>query len=334
MAKYTQFRLYITKFCRSGSQVNYASMAEFYLWDENGNRLTSSVGYTTTVSSTGEGTISNMFDGRAGTIWHSSYTSSQASYTNWVKVVFDEAVEVHKYGIMPRSDNWKDFPYTFKLEASNDGENWDILDSQEELSSGWSCGVLREFDAIVTPTYLLKYLVCSSGVYYNVTDGKLTALDITNLTASVFTEFGNDDVPVSELLLTLENPEVLCWTDNEDIPKINANVIATPFSQTVITNAIDLTDETITGIEAGLADCDGELIISLSFDEKQTWVAWNGTEWAVLSENFKGMNKDTLESISFENWNLKYTGSTSLYIRIVLDDTSQVIRTVEINFSN
>lgn len=332
MAKYTQYRLYITKFCRSGSQVNYASMAEFYLYDKNGNRLTSSVGYTTTVSSTGEGTISNMFDGSSNTIWHSSYTGSQASYTNWVKVVFDEAVEVHKYGIMPRPGNWQDFPYTFKLEASNDGEHWNILDSQEELSTGWANASKREFEII--PPCKIKYLVKAGDTYYNVTDAQLTALEITNLTAESFINYGNDDVPDGSLLLNLSNPKVLCWTDGDELPVVTATLTATPPPQNVISSAIDLTHKSITGIERMTANCKGDLIMAVSFDGKQTWKVWNGSEWSTLSEEFAGMNKETLEGITFEQWNLLYSGADSFHIRVSLLNAMQEVAEIYVDFAN
>lgn len=65
--------------------------------------------------------------------------------------------------------------------------------------------------------------------------------------------------------------------------------------------------QSITGIENAVADCDGELIIAVSFDDKQTWKAWNGEQWATLSEDFTGMNKETLEAITYEQWNELFT---------------------------
>lgn len=332
MAKYTQYRLYITKFCRSGSQVNYASMAEFYLWDKNSNRLTSTIEYTADVSSTQEGAVQDLFDGNAGTKWHSAYSGSLASYTNWVKLSFTEPVEVYKYGIMPRNDSYHDYPYTFQFEASNDGENWDILDSQEELSTGWANGVTREFEII--PPCKIKYLVKAGDTYYNVTAEQLTALEITNLTAESFINYGNDAVPDGSLLLNLSNPKVLCWTDGDALPVVTATLTATPPPQNVISSAIDLTHKSITGIERMTANCKGDLIMAVSFDGKQTWKVWNGSEWSTLSEEFAGMNKETLEGITFEQWNLLYSGADSFHIRVSLLNVMQEVAEIYVDFAN
>lgn len=108
----------------------------------------------------------------------------------------------------------------------------------------------------------------------------------------------------------------------------------TPQSQTVISNAIDLTHQSITGIENMVATCEGDLIIAISFDGKKTWKAWNGSEWSTLSELFTGMNKETLEAITFEQWNLLFQGATSFYIRIALVDTTQSVTEIYVDFAN
>ena len=156
----------------------------------------------------------------------------------------------------------------------------------------------------------------------------------TEITSSLFQTYGVDEVPDGSLLLNLSNPSVMCWTDAEELPVINANVTAIPKSQNVISNAIDLTHKSITGIENMVATCEGDLIIAVSFDGKQTWKAWNGSEWSTLSEEFTGMNKETLEAITFEQWNLLFQGATSFYIRISLVDTTQSVTEIYVDFAN
>ena len=179
-----------------------------------------------------------------------------------------------------------------------------------------------------------KYLIKSENVIYTVSDGALQSLTETEITSSLFNTYGVDEVPDGSLLLNLSNPSVMCWTNAEELPVINANVTATPKSQNVISNSIDLTHKSITGIESATVNCDGELIISVSFDNKQTWKAWNGSEWSTLSEDFTGMNKETLESITFEQWNLLFTGASSFYIRVSLIDTTQSVTEIIVDFAN
>lgn len=178
------------------------------------------------------------------------------------------------------------------------------------------------------------YLIKSEGIIYTVIDGQLQALGDSTVTASLFQEYGVDNIPDSSLLVTLSSPSLLCWESSGTAPNLVANVTATPKSQNITTNAIDLTDASITGIESALADCDGDLIIAVSFDNKITWKAWNGNEWITLSGEFTGMSKENLESITLEQWNLQFSGASSMYLRVALTDTSQVVRTIKIDFSN
>lgn len=189
-------------------------------------------------------------------------------------------------------------------------------------------------DAVELIPFQSKYLISDGRNYYNVSSGVLNKLEITELTAYSFISYGNDEIPDGSLLLNLSNPSVMCWTDAEELPVITANVTATPQSQNVISNSIDLTHKSITGIESATANCEGELIIAVSFDGKQTWKAWNGSEWSTLSEEFTGMNKETLEAITFEQWNLLFTGASSFYIRVSLIDTTQSVTEIIVDFAN
>lgn len=182
--------------------------------------------------------------------------------------------------------------------------------------------------------YIKKYLVRSGNILYTVTDGTLVEVS-GDVNSDLFLNSGADTIPDGALLITLSNPEVLCWTNAEEPPKLTATVKASPKNnQQIITNAIDLTHSSITGIESAIADCVGELIIAVSFDNKKTWKAWNGEAWSLLSDEFSGMNKETLESITFEQWNLLFTGASSFYIRVSLIDTTQSVTEIIVDFAN
>ena len=178
-----------------------------------------------------------------------------------------------------------------------------------------------------------KYLVRDNGTIYTVTEGALA--EVTGeLNSNLFIDNGIDTIPDGALLMTLATPEVLCWTNADTVPKLTATVTATPQPQVIITDKIYLTDKSITGIESALATCEGDLIVAVSFDDKQTWKAWNGEQWATLSDDNTGMSKETLEGITFEQWNELYTGATGFYVRVSLLDTTQSVEKIIFDFSN
>ena len=107
-----------------------------------------------------------------------------------------------------------------------------------------------------------------------------------------------------------------------------------PYPQIIISEKIYLTDKSITGIESALATCEGDLIVAVSFDDKQTWKAWNGEQWVTLSDDNTGMSKETLEGITFEQWNELYTGATGFYVRVSLLDITQSVEKIVFDFSN
>ena len=184
--------------------------------------------------------------------------------------------------------------------------------------------VVREFSKEL-------YLIKSMDSFYNVDGTKLD--NVTTLTSSVFGAYGSVNAPSSDVLKTLTNPSVLIWSNDEVSPH-QALITATPFPQTIITDKIYLTDDSITGIESVLATCEGDLIVAVSFDDKQTWKAWNGEQWVTLSDDNAGMSKETLEAITFEQWNELYTGATGFYVRVSLLDTTQSVEKIVFDFSN
>jgi hypothetical protein len=189
---------------------------------------------------------------------------------------------------------------------------------------------------IIIQNYDSRFLIRVGNEVFTKVDGTLTSLGEVELTADLFLNNGFEEKPTNDDLINLEHPEVLLWNNSDDvIPQITANVIASPKeSQQIITNAIYLTDSTIKGIENVTADCDGDLIIAVSFDNKQTWKAWNGSSWSDLSQPFSGMSKETLEGITIDQWKILLTDSTKMYLRLSFVSTTQVLRQIYIDFLN
>lgn len=184
--------------------------------------------------------------------------------------------------------------------------------------TGWSA----EYKKITFDT--IRYLVKSGTTYYTVVDGAMSALsDVTDLTASVFTEHGASVIPTSALLITLASPTIYKWSDGQTISNLIATVTALPPNQTVVTDNFDMTDSTILGIEKVTADSDNNTLYAVSFDNGITWYAYVDSAWVVLTEAQSGMTKVTLNGIGTDAWATMAT--TGHYkFRFVLFENSYV----------
>ena len=181
--------------------------------------------------------------------------------------------------------------------------------------------------------YTRKYLIRANNTIYTVVNDVLTAIS-GELNAQLFIDNGVDAIPDGTLLMTLSNPEVLCWTDSDTVPTLTATVTGVPEPQTVISKEIDLMHSSIKGINGVTVDCKGNVLFAVSFDKKATWMMHNGTEWVVVSDKLAGMTKTEFEAITAEQWQPKYEASSEMYIRCAILDETQSITTVNIDFIN
>jgi hypothetical protein len=124
--------------------------------------------------------------------------------------------------------------------------------------------------------------------------------------------------------------------DSERVTTDGVFALNTAYSdpQTVTSNAISLAHSSILGIENATATCNGTLSMAISTDDKATWKAHNGTEWLTLSDDYSGMSKEQLESITVDQWNEIIQDVDAIYIRIALTDTTQSVEEIIINFAN
>ena len=179
-----------------------------------------------------------------------------------------------------------------------------------------------------------KYLVRDVNTLYTITDGSLVEVS-GELNSNLFIDNGVDDIPDGALLMTLSNPEVLCWTDGFTVPLLNATVQGIPPQpQIIVSEEINLMDGSIKGIESVAIDCKGEPIFAVSFDKKATWIMHNGTEWVAVSDKLAGMTKTEFEAITTEQWQAQYEVSSDMYIRCTLLDETQSVTTVSVGFVN
>ncbi|MGC0413109.1 hypothetical protein RKD31_006352 [Streptomyces sp. SAI-163] len=76
-------------------------------------------------SGAGEGPVSNVLDGDAGTIWHTDYTASQAPYPHWVTLRLGGAADIDGFGYLGRQSGGQNGRVAgYEVAVSDDGEDW------------------------------------------------------------------------------------------------------------------------------------------------------------------------------------------------------------------
>lgn len=183
--------------------------------------------------------------------------------------------------------------------------------------------------------YERKYLINANNEFYTVTNGALSKLQVTELTSQVFSLYGFDEKPTFEQLSGLVNPTVLLWNNStEDAPSLTVKQTATPPSQTVvISKPVDLSDETIAGVEKVNTTCTGNPLYACSFNGGTTWKMFNGTNW-VDADNKSGMTANVLTSITTEQWAEILNGLESFMFRFILNTLRDSVTNIVVDFLN
>lgn len=177
------------------------------------------------------------------------------------------------------------------------------------------------------------YLIQSGGSMFTVTDGVLTAVE-GSVNANLFRTYGVDNIPSSDLLVTLTDPVVLYWTEADEIRPLVAVVKGVPFTpQTIESEDHDMTDETILGIETVIADASDDCLFAVSFDQGQTWKLHTGEAWATLSETDTGMSALVMSAISTEDWNSVATTGRFRF-RITLPSVDSFLNSLVVDYLN
>lgn len=244
---------------------------------------------------------------------------------------------------------WFQIPFSATIDENTEwvfnstyyGENYWVLNS--DCTVMWSIFDIPYDSATSTTIYfagspieypaIKKYLVRDNDTIYTVQNDSLVEV-VGDLNAQLFIDNGVDAIPDGTLLMTLSNPEVLCWTDAETLPTLTATVKGIPEPQIVMSKEIDLMHSSIKGINGVTVDSKGDVLFAVSFDKKATWMMHNGTEFVEVSDKLAGMTKTEFEAITAEQWKPKYEASSDMYIRCILFDETQSITTVNVDFIN
>lgn len=169
-----------------------------------------------------------------------------------------------------------------------------------------------------------KWLIEDEGTYYNIVDGELNPLEITEITAQNMVDYGNDERPDGEILLTLTEPTLYRWNDSDIYlpepiqPTINVNMTAYPFPQTIDLD-VDMSHETILGIKGVTAQYSGNVLVQYSLDDGSTYT-----------------DDETLQEFLNEDFNdifLQLPTDKKLYLRFTLH-TDATLTNVRFTYKN
>lgn len=174
-----------------------------------------------------------------------------------------------------------------------------------------------------------KYLVRNNGTLYTVSDGALVEV-AGILNADLFINNGSDTIPDGALLMTLSTPEVLCWTDASDVPRLNAVVQGVPTgTHDIISNTARVGHSSIYGITSVEATASDGATVLLSFDGGM-WMTYNNGEW---SASDVGMTASELMAIPTEAWSSVINSAQTMRLKVSLDGVDTVTQ-IKFNFNN
>ena len=248
---------------------------------------------------------------------------------NIVNTVTD--TKKYAYRISSTNDKWDSYGTTNGVELNNTKMGIGSLQDIENIATKEI--FLSATDAIEVP-FMTKYLVRDNETIYTITDNALVEV-VGELNADLFINNGIDIIPNGDLIKNLTRPEVLCWTNKTEVQTLKATVKGVPkLPQCIISERIDLMGSGIKGINSVTIESKGDVVFAVSFDNKATWKFFDGTMWQVAETEINGMNKEQFEAITESQYQTEYEQASSLYIRAVLQNETQSLTSVKIDFIN
>ena len=225
--------------------------------------------------------------------------------------------------------------YGVYIKNNNEGSyryDWQIAN---HYNSDTSLASYIEIDYVEPERKNRSYIIRSGSTLYTVTDGALSALTETEITASLFQTYGVDNLPDGALLVGLTDPEVLYWHDSTDeLPTITLTVKGTPpLPQMFTSEPMDLTHESIAGIDHAAVDASEDVRFAISFDDGASWKAFDGFAWFDVSNTAPGMLASTMNAITAEQW-AEVVQLTAYRLRFWLPNVTAYVKSVVIHYIN
>lgn len=147
-----------------------------------------------------------------------------------------------------------------------------------------------------------RYLVRSGATYYTVVDDVLSEIVVDDINSEIFVTFGAENVPNMNLVSDLSNPELLCWSEFE-VDKLKTGLtvyITPPLPQVVYSEAQTIPDGSI--IDKAAIPSVKDILVSITFDDGQTWKYYSEGSWITASSESEGMTSDAMQNLTAEQW--------------------------------
>lgn len=282
------------------------------------------------------------------TLWDSSQNAiARATLATivgeWVEVLLDEPILLEA-GKEYTISTWTDASYYYKTDVTSyftfnteylTFKNGKAGNTKGAYPSGYTeTRIYPMIDCLISnePPNIKRYLIRDDNTIYTVTDGSLVEVSGT-LNAELLQTSGVDVIPDGALLMTLSNPEVLCWTDAEKLPTLTATVKGIPEPQTLVSSDYDMTHPSILGIEKVIVDATNGVLFAVSFDSGESWKIWTGQTWGELSEENTGMSAEIITSITSEQWNEVAT-TGKFRFRVILSTIEDKFKSLIVDYVN
>lgn len=176
---------------------------------------------------------------------------------------------------------------------------------------------------------MVKYLIRDGSTIYTVVDNALVEVQ-GELNAQLFIDNGVDNIPSGSLLITLSNPEVLCWTNGDRLPTLTATVQGVPTcAHAVISDHIEVDHPSIYGISSVVATASDGATFLLSFDGG-AWMKYNDGTW---SASDIGMTAAELMAIPSAAWSSVINSAQYMQLKATLEGVETVTQVV-FNYDN
>lgn len=266
---------------------------------------------------------------------YSRYNYNSSSYAIAYDVILWETgdIQVHMVSV-PSSYNTG----TYQLVAVNT-HAYSVSSSSKEVTFYYDKDT-NDYSVVYevskpNPNKYEKYLIRSEGTLYTVNNEALQALG-TELSPDLFISSGCDEMPTSDVLFKLTDPELLFWQDHETfkLPSFEANITGLPPApQMLITEAYDISHETILGISNVVAIASEDVLFAVTFDDEATWKKYDGAQWLDVVSETDGMTAATINAITSAAW-AEIATSTAYKFRFILPNETSYITSVVVDYLN
>ena len=96
---------------------------------------------------------------------------------------------------------------------------------------------------------------------------------------------------------------------------------------------MDLTHESIAGIDHAVVDASEDVRFAISFDDGDSWKAFDGSTWFDVSDTAPGMLASTMNAITAEQWE-GVVQLTAYRLRFWLPNVTAFVKSVVIHYIN